>query len=75
MKKQKKGSSVQDLLGIKTFTRYGLSTTSGELVFYLVNEVKRVARLSVHFVDERKYRDMAHNAHLEQLSCLRLNAL
>ena len=37
MKKQKKGSSVQDLLGIKTFTRYGLSTTSGELVFYLVS--------------------------------------
>ncbi len=37
MKKQKKGSSVQDLLGIKTFNRYGLSTTSGELVFYLVS--------------------------------------
>jgi len=37
VKKQKKGSSVQDLLGIKTFTRYGLSTTSGELVFYLVS--------------------------------------
>lgn len=37
MKKQKKGSSVQELLGIKTFTRYGLSTTGGELVFYLVS--------------------------------------
>jgi len=37
VKKQKKGSSVQELLGIKTFTRYGLSTTSGELVFYLVS--------------------------------------
>ena len=37
MKKQKKGSSVQDLLGIKTFTRYGLSTTGGELLFYLVS--------------------------------------
>ncbi len=37
MKKQKKGSSVQELLGIKSFTRYGLSTTSGELVFYLVS--------------------------------------
>ena len=36
-KKQKKGSSVQDLLGIKTFTRYGLSTKNGELVFYLVS--------------------------------------
>ena len=37
MKKQNKGSSVQYLLGIKTFTRYGLSTTGGELVFYLVS--------------------------------------
>ena len=37
MKKQNKGSSVQDLLGIKTFTCYGLSTTGGELVFYLVS--------------------------------------
>ena len=37
MKKQKKGSSVQELLGIKTFTRYGLSTTGGELLFYLVS--------------------------------------
>lgn len=37
MKKQNKGNSVQDLLGIKTFTRYGLSTTGGELVFYLVS--------------------------------------
>lgn len=36
-KNQKKGSSVQDLLGIKTFTRYGLSTKNGELVFYLVS--------------------------------------
>lgn len=36
-KKQKKGGSVQELLGIKTFTRYGLSTKNGELVFYLVS--------------------------------------
>lgn len=36
-KKQKKGSSVQDLLGIKSFTRYGLATKDGELVFYLVS--------------------------------------
>ena len=37
MKKQKKGSSVQELLGIKTFTRYGISTSDGELVFYQVS--------------------------------------
>ena len=36
-KKQKRGSSVQELLGIKGFTRYGLATKDGELVFYLVS--------------------------------------
>ena len=34
--KKKKGHSVQDLIGIKTFTRYGLMTNKGELLFYLV---------------------------------------
>ena len=34
--KKKKGSSVQDLVGIKTFTKYGLKTNRGELLFYLV---------------------------------------
>ena len=34
--KKKKGHSVQDLIGIKTFTRYGLMTNRGELLFYLV---------------------------------------
>lgn len=35
--KEKKGRSVQELLGIKTFTKYGLATTKGELLFYLVS--------------------------------------
>ncbi len=35
--KKKKGRSVQDLCGVKTFTKYGLSTTKGELLFYLVS--------------------------------------
>lgn len=34
--KKKKGRSVQELMGIKTFTKYGLSTNKGELLFYLV---------------------------------------
>jgi hypothetical protein len=34
--KKKKGGSVQDLIGIKTFTKYGLKTNRGELLFYLV---------------------------------------
>ena len=35
--KKKKGRSVQELLGIKTFTKYGLATTKGELLLYLVS--------------------------------------
>lgn len=35
--KKKKGRSVQDLIGIKTFTKYGLATNKGELLFYLVS--------------------------------------
>ena len=34
--KKKKGRSVQELIGIKTFTKYGLATNKGELLFYLV---------------------------------------
>lgn len=35
--KKKKGHSVQDLIGIKTFTKYGLATGKGELLFYQVS--------------------------------------
>lgn len=35
--KKKKGRSVQDLMGIKTFTRYGLKTNKGELLLFLVS--------------------------------------
>ena len=35
--KKKKGRSVQELMGIKTFTKYGLTATKGELLFYHVS--------------------------------------
>lgn len=35
--KKRKGRSVQDLIGIKTFTKYGLATNKGELLFYLIS--------------------------------------
>lgn len=35
--KKKKGRSTQELVGIETFTKYGLETTKGELLFYLVS--------------------------------------
>ena len=34
---RRKRRSVQDLIGIKTFTKYGLATNKGELLFYLVS--------------------------------------
>ena len=34
--KKRKGQSVQDLIGIKTFTDYGIVTNRGELLYYLV---------------------------------------
>ena len=37
--KKRKGRSVQDLIGIKTFTKYGLATNKGELLFYLVSPI------------------------------------
>lgn len=36
MKNKRKGRSVQKLLGIQTFTKYGLLTDNGELLFYRV---------------------------------------
>lgn len=35
--KKKKGRSTQELIGVKTFTKYGLETNKGELLFYLVS--------------------------------------
>lgn len=35
--KKKKGRSVQELIGVKAFTKYGLETNKGELLFYLVS--------------------------------------
>ena len=34
--KKKKGRSVQEFLGLKTFTKYGLVTDKGELIFFQV---------------------------------------
>lgn len=35
-KKKQKGISVQQMLGIQSFTKYGLMTDQGELLFYRV---------------------------------------
>lgn len=36
-RRKRKGRSVQELIGVKTFTRYGLMTQKGELLFFLVS--------------------------------------
>lgn len=35
--RKRKGRSIQELIGIDTFTRYGLKTKRGELIFFLVS--------------------------------------
>ena len=35
--KKKKGRSTQELMGLRSFTKYGLGTNKGELLFYLVS--------------------------------------
>ena len=37
MGKKRKGRSTQELMGIQSFTRYGLATNRGELLFFLVS--------------------------------------
>lgn len=36
-KDRKKGQSTQELMGIQSFTKYGLNTAKGELLFYIVS--------------------------------------
>lgn len=36
-KRKKKGRSLQEMIGIKTFTKYGLATNKGELLFFMVS--------------------------------------
>ncbi len=35
--KRKKGNSVQELMGIKSFSKYGIKTDKGELAYFLVS--------------------------------------
>lgn len=48
-KQKKKGRPVQDMIGIKRFTRYGLMTERGELLFYLVSptNISVLSRVSI----------------------------
>lgn len=52
MTKKKRGASVQELIGIRTFTDYGLATNRGELLFFLVSPTN-ISVLSQNSVCER----------------------
>ena len=52
-KQKKKGRSVQDMIGIKRFTRYGLMTERGELLFYLVSPTN-ISVLSYDNIERKK---------------------
>ena len=49
-KKRQRGRSVQELMGIYGFTRYGLATTAGELLFFRVSPVN-ISVLSASNID------------------------
>lgn len=56
--KKKNGTSVQELLGIKTFSDYGIVTNRGELIFYLVSPTN-ISVLSVSSI-ETKIRQLTY---------------
>lgn len=49
-KKRRRGRSVQELMGIRGFTRYGLATEYGELLFFRVSPVN-ISVLSTSNID------------------------
>ena len=48
---------------------------NSQFLFDLIQKIKGIVCISVHFVDKCKNRNMAHYTDLEQLSCLRLHTL
>ncbi len=48
---------------------------NSQFLFDLIQKIKGIVCVSVHFVDKCKNRNVAHYTDLEQLSCLRLHAL
>ena len=49
-KRKQRGRSVQELMGIRGFTRYGLATEHGELLFFRVSPVN-ISVLSASNID------------------------
>ena len=54
-KKRRKGRSVQELIGIKRFTDYGLLTNKGEIIFFQVSptNISVLSKQSIEFKIEK----------------------
>ncbi len=56
MKKRKRGGrSVQELMGIRCFTKYGLETEQGELLFFRVSPIN-ISVLSTDNIEQKIYK-------------------
>ena len=65
--RKKKGRSVQDLIGIKTFSRYGLVTNKGELLFFLIapTNISVMSRAAIDIKINHLYMLLSTNPELE----------
>lgn len=65
--RKKKGRSVQDLIGIKTFGRYGLVTNKGELLFFLIapTNISVMSRAAIDIKINHLYMLLSTNPELE----------
>ena len=53
MGKKKSKNTVQDLIGIETFTKRGIKAAHGELVYYLVPGLMLAMQEHYHFSDAK----------------------
>ena len=65
--KKRKGRSIQELIGIKSFSRYGLLTNKGELLFFLIapTNISVMSRLAIDIKINHLYMLLSTNPELE----------
>lgn len=65
-KQKKKGRSTQELIGVKTFSKYGIITGRSELLYYLVSptniSVLSRANIEIKIVESMEQRKIMQNA-------------
>lgn len=65
--KKRKGRSIQELIGIKSFSRYGLLTNKGELLFFLIapTNISVMSRSAIDIKINHLYMLLSTNPELE----------